>query len=65
MWVLCVSKLHSLDKKNKSEKEIIAVGMVKKWIWPLWSRDSKIGCLKKELNGIKPISRMLRQIQEN
>ena len=39
--------------------------MGQKWVWPLWSQDTKIGCLKKELMEWTDIFGVFTKIQES
>ena len=49
----------------KSWLKNIGVGMVKKWVWPLCSQDSKIGCISRRSEWNEFIFGVLIQMQES
>ena len=45
--------------------EKVLGGHGQKWVWPVWSRDSKINCISRMKRWNELIFRMLEQIQES
>ena len=52
-----------LIQLNADQK--FCVGMVKKWVWPVWSQESKIDCISKMNRLNELIFCMLVEIQES
>ena len=52
-----------LQKLEAGQK--ILGGHCQKWVWPVWSQESKIGCISKMNRRKKLIFYMLVQIQES
>ena len=50
--------------KIKSWSKFFWVGMARKWVWPIWSQDSKIGCISRMNWWHELIFCMMVQIQK-